>query len=75
MAFADAFYAQRFGTLGWEDARERRRTRRLVRVQLGAAQEAALWHAGGLLTMAQAMEMASSEARQMAGGGTAAAAS
>ena len=66
MGFADAFYTQRFGTLGWEDARERRRTRRLVLVQLGAAHEAALWQEGARLSMAQAMELGCAEAQRMA---------
>ena len=67
MGFADAFYGQRFGTLGWEDARERRRTRRLVRVQLGLAREEALWQEGALLSMATAMELACAETQRLAG--------
>ena len=58
LAFADRFAAERFGQLGWSDLRERRRTRRLVRAQIGAEREAALWSQGRELTMAQAMRMA-----------------
>ncbi len=67
MGFAEAFYAQRFGTLGWEDARERRRTRRLVGVQLGAARAQALWQDGAELSMGQAMELACAEAQRLGG--------
>ncbi len=58
MGFADRFASERFGQLGWSDLRERRRTRRLVRAQLGAAQEAALWAVGRELSMADAMRLA-----------------
>lgn len=66
MGFADAFFSQRFGTLGWEDLRERRRTRRLVRVQVGPALEARLWQEGRQLSMAQAMALATAEAASVA---------
>ncbi|HMN77478.1 MAG TPA: NACHT domain-containing protein [Burkholderiaceae bacterium] len=58
MGFADAFYAERFGALAPADQREARRTRRLVRQQLGAAREAALWREGRALDMAAAMRLA-----------------
>ena len=61
MACADVFYAQRFGTLGWEDLRERRRTRALVRALVGAEDEAALWQEGAALTAGQAMALALEE--------------
>lgn len=62
MGFAEAFYAQRFGPLGWSDQRERRRTRRLLQVQLGAARLAQLWAEGSALAPAQAMRLAMSAA-------------
>lgn len=58
LAFADRFASERFGQLGWSDLRERRRTRRLVRAQLGTVREAALWAAGRELSMAEAMRLA-----------------
>ena len=63
LSFADAFYSSRFGNLGWEDARERRRTRRLNQVLLGRPREAELWQQGRLLTMADAMALGCAEAR------------
>lgn len=63
VGFGQAFYAQRFGTLGWSDRREARRTRRLARVQLGRQREAALWRAGREMSMAQAMRLALREAQ------------
>ncbi|MEO8123674.1 MAG: NB-ARC domain-containing protein [Burkholderiales bacterium] len=62
MGFAEAFYAERFGTLGWFDCREARRTRRLVRVQLGAPREAVLWNEGRAMDMATVMRLALREA-------------
>jgi len=61
LAFADRFYAERFGALGTEDLHERRRTRRLVRAQLGAAAEARLWDEGRQLEPADAMRLAMDE--------------
>jgi predicted ATPase len=58
LAFADRFYAERFGALGREDLRERRRTRRLAAVQLGAAQEARCWDEGRRLSAADAQRLA-----------------
>lgn len=61
IGFAQAFYAQRFGTLEWNDRREARRTRRLVRAQLGRQREAALWREGREMSMAAAMRLAQRE--------------
>ncbi len=58
MGFAEQFYAQRFGTQGWEDTREARRTRRLVAVQIGLAATTAAWASGRTLSMVQAMQLA-----------------
>ncbi len=58
MGFADAFYAQHFGTLGDEDLRERRRTRRLGRLLLGPAAEAEAWARGAQLARAEAQRLA-----------------
>jgi predicted ATPase len=66
MGFAEAFYQGRFGHFGWSDQREARRTRRLVRVQLGVAREEALWCQGQGLGMAQAMRLALQEAGPLA---------
>jgi len=66
MGFADAFYTQRFGALGWEDLRERRRTRRLVRAQSGAAREGEWWLEGARMSLTQAMELACAEAGHVA---------
>jgi tetratricopeptide (TPR) repeat protein len=62
MGFAEAFYAERFGALEWSDRREARRTRRLVRVQVGPAREAQLWSEGRAMSMAAAMRLAMHEA-------------
>ncbi len=62
MGFAEAFYTDRFGTLGAADRHEARRTRRLARRQLGAAREAALWSEGRAMEMAAAMRLALCEA-------------
>ena len=72
LGFADVFYTQRFGTLGWEDVRERLRTRRLVRALLSAPREAQLWAQGQALTMAAAMALACTEAERSNGGDSAA---
>jgi predicted ATPase len=66
MGFAEHFYAQRFGTQGWEDTREARRTRRLVLVQLGRSATDAAWAAGRALNMAQAMQLALRETEAQA---------
>ncbi len=66
MGFADAFYATRFGVLGWSDLRERRRTRRLARVQLSRRREEALWREGSAMSMAEAMRLAALEAAGLA---------
>ena len=58
MGFADHFFSQRFGQLGPEDLPERRRTRRLCAVLLGAKHEAACWQEGRALTPAAAMQLA-----------------
>lgn len=58
LAFADRFASERFGELGWSDLRERRRTRRLVRAQVGVELEAAWWERGRALSMAEAMRLA-----------------
>lgn len=46
MGFAQAFYLAHYGPLGPEDAREARRTRRLVQVQIGRAATESHWAAG-----------------------------
>ena len=66
MAYAQTFHAARFGVLAWSDLRECRRTRRLVRAQIGRAREATLWKQGRTLGMAQAMQLASREAAALA---------
>ena len=58
MGFAEKFYTVRFGALAPADQHEARRTRRLVRRQLDAAREAALWRAGGVMDTAAAMRLA-----------------
>jgi predicted ATPase len=58
MGFAEAFYAERFGTLGPEDLREARRTRRLCAVQLGREGTARAWAAGGSMAVADAVALA-----------------
>jgi predicted ATPase len=58
MAFAAAFWAQRFGPLGDADRRELRRVRRLVRAQVGAARADALWREGESLDIAAAVALA-----------------
>ncbi|MBL8359399.1 MAG: AAA family ATPase [Rubrivivax sp.] len=58
LSFADRYYREHFGSLGRSDLRERRRTRRLARLALGAARTEALWIAGGSLTPAQATQLA-----------------
>lgn len=58
MGFAEAFYAQRFGTLGAEDLREARRTRRLCAVQLGAEAAARAWADGAALGLDAAVALA-----------------
>lgn len=62
IGFAEAFYAGRFGALDWTDRREARRTRRLVRVQLGRQREEALWREGRQMSAAAAMRLALREA-------------
>ncbi|MBS0305157.1 MAG: hypothetical protein JSR43_07245, partial [Proteobacteria bacterium] len=65
MGFANAFGERHFGTLGPLDLAERRRTRRLVRVQCGSERAEALWQAGRKLDMAQAMQLAQAEAQAL----------
>ena len=66
MAFADGFYAMRFGELGSSDRREARRTRRLVRAQLGRPRELALWREGRALGLGEAMQLALRETAALA---------
>jgi predicted ATPase len=68
MGFAEAFYAERFGTLGREDLPEARRTRRLVAAQLGRDAAAAHWRQGAGLAMPQAMHLAMAETAPAAPG-------
>jgi predicted ATPase len=58
MAFAAAFWAQRFGPLGAADRRELRRVRGLVRAQVGAARSEQLWREGEALDVAAAVALA-----------------
>jgi hypothetical protein len=58
MGFAEAFYAERFGTLGREDLPEARRTRRLVAAQLGREAALAQWRRGASMAMSEAMRLA-----------------
>jgi predicted ATPase len=58
MAFAAAFWAQRFGPLGAADRRELRRVRGLVRAQVGAARAEQLWREGEALEVAAAVALA-----------------
>ena len=64
MGFAEAFYAERFGTLGREDLPEARRTRRLVAAQLGREAAQAQWRRGASIAMSEAMRLALEEATQ-----------
>lgn len=64
MGFAEAFYAERFGTLGREDLPEARRTRRLVAAQLGREAALAQWRRGASMAMPEAMRLALAEATQ-----------
>lgn len=64
MGFAEAFYAERFGTLGREDLPEARRTRRLVAAQLGRETALAQWRRGASMSMPEAMRIALEEATQ-----------
>jgi hypothetical protein len=66
IGFAQAFYGERFGTLGSEDLPVARRTRRLVQAQLGVVRTDALWREGAALTMADAMRLTVSEAERVA---------
>lgn len=58
MGFASAFYAQRYGPLGWEDLRECRRTQRLVRARIGAAAASLAWQQGQMLSNQEVMALA-----------------
>jgi predicted ATPase len=63
MGFAEAFYAQRFGSLGREDLREARRTRRLVAVQLGPDAADRAWRDGRSMDVGSALALAQATAR------------
>lgn len=68
MGFAEAFYAERFGTLGREDLPEARRTRRLVAAQLGRAASAGHWRQSAGLAMPQPMRLGMAETAPAAPG-------
>ncbi len=68
MGFAEAFYAERFGTLGREDLPEARRTRRLVAAQMGRDSAASYWRQGAGLTMSEAMRLGMAETAPAAPG-------